>query len=127
MEQAKVKHALQLGSNAEFKAILVLVFDAVSLGKDAISKNYFGLMGDVSKMVLDLPAAISNFSDLQNEINALKDPAAQSDLIAFIETQFSAQIPSDKAQAILAASLKIVQDSVQVVQDAWVLKNLISG
>lgn len=112
----------------ELKAILALVFDAIELGKDGLSKNYFQLMSDAVKLMGDMPMVVKSFSDVQNEILLLQDPAHQNDLLAFIRAKFgSSSLNQGNAQEVLSCALVLVQHSISVYQGVMDLKKAIQS
>lgn len=111
--------------NIELKDLLDVAFEALVIGEDALEKHYFAILLDMVKLVGSVPGAVENIGDLKAEISALpSDPAAQQDLILYIESSFASIAPV-KAQHILNASLKVVMDLITMIQDALVLKNAI--
>ncbi len=101
--------------NTALKAILQLIFDSLVIEQDAVvaKKSFLALLPDLFPLLADLVAAVPTFTDLPAEIKALGGSAQEADLIAFIETKFGSALPSGKAAAILAASLKTILDIVQ--------------
>lgn len=112
--------------NAAIKAILALLFDALTIEQDAVvsKKNFLALLPDLFPLLSDLVASVPTFSDLPAEIKALGGTAQEADLISFIEGKFGAGIASGKAATILAAALKIVTD---MVQDGLALESAIKS
>lgn len=112
--------------NSELKSLINLVFDAEGMVAALIAKeNFFTLLPKVfSVLTQDLPSAITNWGDLKNEIAALSGSAQEADLLAFIQSKFILAIPSEKAQAILAAILKLVMD---LAQDVSALEGALSS
>lgn len=103
--------------NVELKALLDVCFDGLQLGEDAIHKSYFSLVGDLVKILGDLPAAANNFSDLQAEIAALTGKDQQADLIAYMEAKFKeSPFNSEKAQVIISKALVVVQGAISEAQ-----------
>lgn len=113
--------------NTLLKALLVETLNGISLAEDAIHKNYFSVMADVGKILFNSPAVIANISDLQAELKALPGSDQETDLISFIEAEFSEQFPNTKAQAILNLSLKLIQETINCIIDGIALKNAIQS
>lgn len=96
--------------NSELKALLVVIFAFVQAGEDAINKSYFKLIPDLISVLSSLSGAADNFADLRAELAALDAKGNQDDLIAFLQGEFkNSSISGDKAQAIVAVSLQILQ------------------
>lgn len=97
--------------NTELKALLDLIFDGESLVAKLVAKqNFFTLLPQVfSILTADLPNAVNNWGSLQAEIAALPGTAQEADLVAYVQKKFALAVSDDaKAQAILAAVLKVV-------------------
>lgn len=109
--------------NTELKSFLDIAFEGVTTVEDILKKNYASLIGDLLLAADEVPSIVSHFSDLPAEIEALKGSAQEADLISYIETKFSG-ISTSKAQAILAAGLKLVTD---LAQDGLALKAALSS
>lgn len=111
--------------NTTLKTLMSLLFDSYDLVKDVeAKKNIFQIIPDGMAALSDLRKVISGMSTFQTEVAALKGTQEEIDLVSFIETKFSLETPSDKAQKILAASLNLI---VNVVQDAIALEAAIKG
>ncbi len=108
--------------NQLLKALLDVAFDGLKLTEDSIAKNYFSIFGDMTGLIGDVPSVIANFSDLSNELKSLAGSDQEADLVEYVKEKFKLSGSSAKAQIILAAGLKMVQDLVVVVQDGLDLK-----
>ena len=98
--------------NVELKAILTILFAFGKLAKDVVEKaGITQNIADLEVIAVGIPAAVSNFSDLQAEISALEsNPAAMTDILAFIGSQFTGISGDAHAQAILSAACKLIAD-----------------
>jgi hypothetical protein len=97
--------------NTELKSVLAVIFALGKLGKDVIEKAPLTQeVADLEAAAIAIPAVISNAPSLQSEIQALSQPANEADIIAFIISQFAGVSSDAHAQAILAASLKLIAD-----------------
>jgi hypothetical protein len=111
-------------ANEGLKAVLGEVFDSISSVEDIREHDYFGLVEDIAKLIANSADVFSHILDLKAEIKELPGSMPQHDLISFIETEFSSQFPSTRAQAILNTSLNIVKSSIMLVEDSMTMKNL---
>lgn len=114
-------------SNEGLKGILSEVFDSIGAIEDIQSHDYFGLIGELAKMLAELPDVAANISDIKAEIRQLPGSQQQEDLISFIETEFESQFPSAKAQSILSTSLNIVKSAINLVEGSFEMKKIFSG
>lgn len=102
--------------NVELKALLDLVFDGESLVVQLVAKaNFMVLLPQIFKILsMDVPPAVSNWSDLAAEIAALPGSAQEADLIAYIEQKFAGAYDNAKAQLILADILSLLQAAAKL-------------
>lgn len=98
--------------NTELKAMLELAFDGFEVGQKVVAKeNFFNLLPKLFEILTqDVPSVVLNIEQFDDELKHLAEPAVQADLIAFIKLKFASVSDDHKAQAILAAALKLVQD-----------------
>lgn len=103
--------------NAEFKALLTLVFDAIELGKSAaVKRSFILLLPKVYELVTDIPSAVKNWNDLPKEISSLSGTPEEADLIKFIEERYGTLLNTTQMPVILSAALKAIQDIVALSQ-----------
>lgn len=111
----------QLGGdlmNQELHALLNIAFDAEKLTVDGVHKNYAGLFGDAISLIGDMPGAISDWSDLLNELKGLNQAANEADLLSYIEQKLST-IPAfsgAKPQAVMTAMIGLINAAYAVEQ-----------
>ena len=99
--------------NTELKNILAFSFAALKIGEDAYNKkNIFSMLPDVWDTIKEIPGVVGNAADLVPEIEALTNSANQADLATFIQTEVKGAGVSTNAEAILAASLTLVQHAI---------------
>jgi nucleoside phosphorylase len=85
-------------------------------------------MGDVVRILKDLPSAADHFADLQNEISQLQNSANQAALIKYIEQKFQSSAPdSPKALAIAMSGLALAQQALNFYQSIVSLKSIIQS
>jgi hypothetical protein len=97
--------------NTELKAMLTTLFKSYGLVKDLVANaGVVADMTDVTTIALTVPAVISGFGDVKNEIDALTTPANLADILAFITAQFVGIDSDAHAQKILDAALKLAAD-----------------
>lgn len=113
--------------NTEIKQLLDLAFDGLTVGQDAVSKNYVALVSDMIKIASEIPALITDFDDIQQELTDLQGSLQQADLLKYIDTKFKGAISDKKAQQVLSVCLQMVQHILFVVHDAIALKAAISS
>ena len=107
-----------MNMNTELKVLISTMFDGEKFVQDTISKNYFALVSDGLALLSDAPGDIAGFSDLQNEIKGLSQPANEADLIAFVQQKFSSIeiLSTPKAQTIIGAIVNMIASSIAVEQ-----------
>lgn len=113
--------------NTELKAILDEIFAGMKLAEDGVSKNYIALVSDAVSFISALPSVMANLGSLEQEIQSLKGSAQESDLLAYLEKQFSAHLQGAKAQGVLSTATKVVQDAISMVQDGVALEQLLKS
>lgn len=97
--------------NQEIKAIIDLGVAVAQVGVDVAQKKSLpAVLMDLEQAGMDVPAVIASAGDLSAEVAALKDPAAEADLIAYVGGKIGAVVSGPKAQAIVAASVKLASD-----------------
>jgi hypothetical protein len=104
--------------NTELKALIGTAFDGEKLVVDTLKKNYFSLISDAMAVMSDVPADIGGFSDLQNEIKELSNPANEADLVAFVQQKFASVqvLSSAKAQQVISATVNLISAAIAVEQ-----------
>jgi hypothetical protein len=112
--------------NTELKAMIQTVFDIVSVVKGAIAKENFvtALLPALYKIAADIPAVVSNWSDLQAEVSALSGASADADLVAFVVSQVAGVTSNAQAQSVISAALDLI---VCVGQKAIALEQAIKN
>lgn len=114
--------------NTGLKAILVAVFEAITLALDTAQKKGITVeIGDLISLGQSIPAILANVSDLKSEVAAITQEANQADLLAFIATEFSAVTTDARVQAILSACLKLISDLPAIEADTLGLVAAIKG
>lgn len=99
--------------NTELKALFSLVLDGYQIVQSAIAKqNFFFFLPQIYQVAMDIAPAVANWNDLQPEILALSGSEQEADLAAFIEQKFGVIGAGPEAQAVVSASLKLIQDGV---------------
>lgn len=114
-----------MDKNIELKDILDMIHDSITSGEDLFTKSYFSLFGDAFHLMGDLHGALSNLSDLKDELLSLpNNPELQLDLLSYTSAWFP-NGGSDRVQLILAGSIKVASDLIQLTEDSLELKKVI--
>ncbi len=98
--------------NSFLKAVIKEAFDAEALVADVVAKAWSKIVSDAISAGSDAAAIAANLSSAKSDLQALiSNPAADADLVAYV-VSLSAGIGSAKAQAVIAASAKLVLDVI---------------
>lgn len=94
--------------NQSLKAILDELLDLEKVAVDVVGKKDFSAVTVMDLMTAgkDIPAVVSNFSDLKAEIAALTNTANQADLEAYVISKIGGV--STKAAGIIEAAVACV-------------------
>lgn len=113
------------GMNTELKAMVGFTFGMIKVGEDLIQKKGLTeMVPDLEKLGMLVVPVVSNYSTLLDEIKALPGSAQEADLMEFVISEFALVSGDPKAQAILAASLKMAGD---MILDSVALASAIKG
>lgn len=113
--------------NLELKALLALVLAGFKTAKDAANKSDFVMvvLPDTYKIAMAMPAVVTNWGDLNDEIKALVGTQQETDLVAYVMSDILPGVTdSAKAKAITAAALDLV---VTVAEKAIALEQAIKA
>lgn len=114
-----------MDANVEIKDVLDIIFETIVLAEDGIFKNYFKMIADLVKILESTPAAIAEIKSFKTEMEDLeKSPAYRESLLSYIQEKLP-DVMSSRVEEILMASLRIVNDLVQTIEDAVALKNIV--
>ena len=101
--------------NTELKAIIAALLGIEVVGMDIVKKDASTIiMADAMALLPKALAAVSNMSDLHAEIAALKTPANEQDLLAYVAGLFTSS--DAKTQGIVNAAVPFILSAAALVQ-----------
>lgn len=73
-------------------------------------KGLASVISDLEAAGMDVPAVIASAGSIPAEVKSLSDPADLADMVAYLGSKAVALANDDHAKAIVAASVKLVED-----------------
>lgn len=96
--------------NAGLKVIIETALDLVGASVSVVKKEDFAavIMPKLFDAFKDVPALVAEVPGILEEIEALKAPEAQADLIAYVIAEVAGVTSSEQAKAVISAVLVAV-------------------